>query len=144
MVVVVLAVVALAGSGCSGNAKRSGGAAALKVGVPVTVEKAIVIHDLAAAPEKFVGQTVRLEGSVAKVCQGMGCWAEVKAADGSTFLARSLDESVLLPTDCAGKRIVVQGVVTEIPAEVTSEPQPADHECPRPSYLVATQGVELF
>lgn len=141
---VALGLAALVGTGCSGNAKRSGGAPSLKVGAPVTLEEAIVVGDLVAAPEKYVGQIVRLEGSVAKVCQGMGCWAEVKAADGSTFIAKSLDESILLPTDCAGRRIVVQGVVTELPGEAASEPVHEGHECPRPTYLVATQGVELY
>ena len=62
---------------------------------------------------------------------------------GASFLARSLDEPVLLPKDCQGRRIIVQGVVTPLPKSAAEEPVPADHACPRPEYVVATQGVEL-
>jgi hypothetical protein len=95
---------------------------------------------------------VRLEGTVKSVCQGKGCWAEVVAPDGSTFLAKSLDDTILLPTDCAGRRIVVQGTVTslgpagdaEAHAEEHAHGEVAEgHVCPRPAYVVATEGIEL-
>jgi hypothetical protein len=130
-------------AGCA-HTQRGAAPSTLKVGAPVTVAASVSIKALAATPESFAGQAVRLEGTVSKVCQGMGCWVEVKAPDGATFIARSLDESVLLPTDCAGRRIVVQGVVTALPSQSASEPNPEGHECPRPNYLVATQGIELY
>jgi hypothetical protein len=121
--------------------------AAVRVGAPITVKKATEVDKLAKDPKRYVGRQVRIEGTVKKVCQGAGCWVEVASAKGVTFLAKSLDESVLLPTDCAGRRIVVQGVVTEMPAKgeahVHAEPPGADHECPVPTYLVSTQGAEL-
>ena len=120
-----------------------GGRSAVRVGAPVTVQEAISIPQLAENPVQFAGQTVRLEGKVKAVCQGMGCWVEVQEPGGKSFLARSLDESVLLPKDCAGRKVVVQGVVTALPSAVKEEPTPADHACPRPDYVVATQGVEL-
>lgn len=116
---------------------------AVHVGAPLTVREPVSITALAEDPAGFVGQTVRLEGQVKAVCQGMGCWVEVEAADGTSFLARSLDDSVLLPKDCAGRRVVVQGVVTALPAEAGHEPAAEGHACPRPDYVVATQGAEL-
>ena len=70
------------------------------------------------------------------------------SASGATFLAKSLDESVLLPKDCAGRKIRVQGVVTMMPAKDAEAHQHADHaaaghECPAPTYLISTQGAEL-
>lgn len=130
-------------AGCAGRQTRTSASPSLAVGTPITVTAPVSITALAADPASFEGQTVRLEGTVAAVCQGMGCWAEVKAADGSTFLARSLDESVLLPKDCAGRKIVVQGVVTRLPSAMASEPKPEGHACPRPDYVVATSGASL-
>jgi len=119
----------------------------LKVGAPVTVKKPVDIAALAKKPAKFVGRTVRLEGIVKDVCQGRGCWVEVEGPKGVTFLAKSLDESVLLPKDCKGRRIAVEGVVTEMKGETEAEhaehAQAAGHSCPRPTYLVATKGAEL-
>jgi len=62
-----------------------------------------------------------------------------------------LAESVLLPKDCAGRKITVQGVVTMIPpkdAEAHAHPHDEamaeGHACPTPSYLISTQGAELI
>jgi Domain of unknown function (DUF4920) len=119
-----------------------------RFGAPVTVRKPVPVAKLAAAPAKFAGRTIRIEGTVAEVCQGKGCWVRVKDDKGRLFLAKSLDESVLLPKDCAGQSIVVQGVVTALKpaahaAQEAEEAGGAPHECPTPEYVVATQGIEL-
>ena len=139
----VLASVLVIAAGCGSSQKSAQLPSPVRVGAAVTVETPVSIAALAKDPANFAGQTVRLEGTVKAVCQGMGCWVEVQQADGTSFLARSLDESVLLPKDCAGRKIVVQGVVTALPAKAAEEPLPEGHVCPRPSYLVATQGAEL-
>ena len=77
-----------------------------------------------------------------EVCQGMGCWVEVEA-NGASFLARSLDESVLLPKDCKGRKVVVQGVVKALPKVAKDEPVEVGHACPKPEWIVATEGAVL-
>ena len=134
--------------GC-GVLKKSGGEPVLRVGETITVTEPVSIADLSTNPETFVGQSVRLEGTVSGVCRGSGCWTEVQATDGSTFIAKSNDHSVLVATDCVGRKIVVQGVVTAMPAQGQQEEHDHEegeepHECPRPTYLVSTQGVELY
>jgi hypothetical protein len=114
-----------------------------KFGAPVTQKKATDIAKLAKAPHKFKGKTVRLEGMVSDVCQGRGCWVKVTSAKGATFLAKSLDESVLVPKDCKGRKVVVQGVVTTLPAKQEEGHGEASHECPAPEYVISMLGVEL-
>jgi hypothetical protein len=119
-----------------------------RVGAAITTRKPTEIAALAKDPQKYVGRTVRIDGTVKKVCQGAGCWVEVASSQGQTFLAKSLDESVLLPKDCAGCSIRVQGVVTILPARDAAahqhtEPVAEGHECPAPTYLISTQGAEL-
>ena len=58
-------------------------------------------------------------------------------------MARSLDESVLLPKDCKGQHVVVEGKVVTMPTKVADEPEPKDHACPKPTYVVSTRGIEL-
>lgn len=135
-------------AGCGGK-KTANEVAALKVGEAITVTEPVIISELAKVPEAFVGKTVRLEGIVSGVCKGSGCWTEVQAEDGSTFIARSLDHSLLVPTDCTGRKIVVQGEVIAIPPpeeehDHEHEEGEKDHYCPRPNYLVSTQGIELY
>jgi hypothetical protein len=114
-----------------------------RYGTAVRVTKPVSIARLAKDPAKFKGRTIRLEGTVKDVCQGRGCWVEVVDAHGASFLAKSLDESVLLPKDCKGQHVVVEGVVTALPAAAAAEAEPADHACPKPNYVVSTRGVEL-
>jgi hypothetical protein len=113
-----------------------------KFGAPVTARKAVDLAKLAKDPARFAGRKVRLEGTVKEVCQGRGCWVEVEAG-GASFMARSLDETVLLPKDCKGRRVVVQGVVKALPRAIKQEPKEEGHACPKPEWVVATQGVEL-
>jgi len=120
----------------------------LKVGATITTKNATNIDRLAKDPKRYVGRTLRIEGVVKGVCQGRGCWVEVASATGQSFLAKSLDESVLLPKDCVGRRIVVQGKVTTLPAPGAEAHQHAEHNtdghaCPAPSYVLSTHGVEL-
>ena len=123
----------------------------IKVGAPITVKKPVDIAALAKKPSRFAGKTVRLEGVVRDVCQGRGCWVEVEGAKGASFMARSLDHSILLPKDCKGRRIVVEGVVTamkETPEEHAAhageaEEEPAGHACPVTEWVVATKGAEV-
>lgn len=119
------------------------GAEPAKFGAAVTVKKSVPVAKLAAAPAKFEGKTVRIEGTVSEVCQGRGCWVRVKDDKGQLFLAKSLDESVLLPKDCAGQYVVVQGVVTALKAKPHEHEEGEAHECPTPEFVVATQGIEL-
>ncbi|MBD3161054.1 MAG: DUF4920 domain-containing protein [Candidatus Eisenbacteria bacterium] len=146
------------GLGCSKS--RTEGTPALTVGSPITLEEAVSISDLAARTEAYVDQAVLLEGTVVGICQGSGCWAEVADEDGATFLARSLDHSVLLPTDCMGRRVAIQGTVTVLePVEAPEETAAHEHEhehagehaegeeahvCPRPQYVVSTAGAALY
>ncbi len=118
-------------------------AAPQRFGAEVKLKKPVNIAQLAANPAKFKGKAVRLEGTVKEVCQGRGCWVEVQDATGASFMAKSLDESVLLPKDCKGQHVVVQGVVMILPREAAEEPEPKDHACPKPNYVVSTRGIEL-
>lgn len=141
----LLAAAAFAGEGhkCSASS-----ADAQRFGAAIKVKKCTPVAQLAKDPARMAGRKIKIEGVVKAVCQGRGCWFEVEAADGATFMARSLDESVLVPKDCKGRTVVVQGVVKALPASAREEAEKAahaetPHECPKPEWVLATQGVEL-
>ncbi len=118
-----------------------------KFGAPVTETKAVKLAKLIKKPAMFADKTVRIEGTVKDVCQGQGCWIEIQDARGKTFIAKSLDESVLVPKDCKGQKVVVQGVFTSKPAkghDAEHEAGMAKHDCPAPTYVLDTKGVELL
>lgn len=143
--IAVTALFALALPAFAANEKAEDGKVQ-RFGAPVTVKKAVDVKKLEKDPAKFVGKTLRLEGVVKNVCQGRGCWVEVGGARGGAFLAKSLDESILLPKDCKGWKVVVQGVLTALPQQSHDHANHEGgeaHECPQPEYVLSTQGVEL-
>ena len=123
-------------------AEKPGDTGVQKFGSRIKVKKSVDVAALAQDPGQFSGKKVRIEGTVKDVCQGKGCWVEVEAG-GASFMARSLDEKVLVPKDCKGWSIVVQGVVKALPRAAKEEAVPEGHACPRPEWVLATQGVEL-
>jgi len=128
----------------TGVASRSSTAAdPFRAGAPITVKKSARIDKLARHPEKFEGRVLKLEGTVKSVCQDRGCWVDIQDASGMSFMAKSLDETILLPKDCQGRKVIVQGIVTAL-AHAHDEATEVGHACPAPRYVLATQGVELI
>jgi hypothetical protein len=86
-------------------------------GAPLATQSAMPIADLLARPEQWKDRTVTVEGKVRKACTRKGCWMEVAAADtGDKAGAPGCrvtfkDYGFFVPTDSAGSRARVQGVV---------------------------------
>lgn len=132
--------------GCSGS--RS--APPTRIGAPIHLDRSVAIDALADDPREFAGQRVLIEGTVSEVCQGSGCWALVAGPGGKSVYARSADETVLLPTNCQGAAIRVEGelIVDEAALEAelaagTAGTWEGDHYCPNPAVYVTLSSVEL-
>lgn len=97
--------------------------------------------------EPMKDKQVQIEGTVHGVCQGRGCWVEVDDGKGR-MIAKSLDESVLFPKDCVGKKVLVMGIVRYKPAAACGEGSEGSdsggHECPKPEILVEIKGAKLL
>jgi hypothetical protein len=120
-------------------------------GDPITRGKAISIGQLMENPRAFAGERVLVQGTVSGVCKGTGCWTLVEESpSGAQIYAKSPDHSVIVPTDCEGSWIRVEGdlVVVEPSAEQAAEHEHAEgvapHECPKPDCFVTLSAVELF
>lgn len=125
-------------------------------GAPVALAAATPIAKLNASPKTFLDKRVRIEGTVAAVCKGRGCWVEVKEKEGVTLIARSLEHDVTVPKDCEGRPIIVEGrfIAFTPPAEAAADAAAHEHgeehaegekphACPTPTYLVTMEAVEL-
>jgi len=147
-----LALAACGGSETSqGESAETARADAERFGAAVTLAEASPISGLASQPGNYAQKEIRVEGVVAAVCKGMGCWVEVRASDGSSIIARSLDHSVTVPMDCEGRSIVVQGLFQAMPVDPETEAEHSgeDHDaaeghvCPAPEYVLSMDAVEL-
>ena len=73
----------------------------------------IKVSELVANAEKYVGQTVRVEGVVIDVCAKRGCWMDLKS-DGGKVRIKVDDGVMVFPMDAKGKHAVAEGVFTKI------------------------------
>ncbi|AKA34171.1 DUF4920 domain-containing protein [Flagellimonas lutaonensis] len=53
--------------------------------------------------------TTQLTGQITEVCQAKGCWMKVDLEDGSQVFVKFKDYGFFVPTDVAGKTVVVSG-----------------------------------
>jgi hypothetical protein len=75
--------------------------------LPVTPLSAIL-----ADPEGYRDRVVRTEGTIAQVCQRMGCWMELRQGeDGPAVRVPMAGHSFFLPRDVAGRQAMLEGRV---------------------------------
>jgi hypothetical protein len=85
-----------------------------KYGDGVSIETATPIASVIQKPADFAGKTIRVEGTVASVCEADGCWLALKPEGGpeSPTLLIKVDDGVIVFTVTAkGKKAAAQGVV---------------------------------
>jgi hypothetical protein len=90
-----------------------------RYGAPVTAQSLPVeVSALYAAPESFVGKTVRVEGIVTSVCTEMGCWVAVKdrKTDQTVRFQAEHDGKVVFPITLNGRAGSFQGEFVKIGA----------------------------
>lgn len=73
----------------------------------------LTLAQLLAAPAQHAGQTVRTRGTIARVCQRMGCWMELQADDAPSGVRVPMaDHAYFLPQTVVGRRAEIQGKVS--------------------------------
>jgi len=87
-------------------------------GKGVSSTEVIKVSELVANADKYVGQTVRVEGVVIDVCAKRGCWMDLKS-DGGKVRIKVEDGVMVFPMDAKGKNAIAEGVFTKI--EMTPE-----------------------
>lgn len=84
------------------------------------------LSEMLQAPDRYRTQPVRIEGTVAAVCQAMGCWMELRDQNTQAHI-RMHGHSFFVPRDVNGKRAFVQGtlVAAHPPTECDQEAREA-------------------
>lgn len=80
-----------------------------KFGGEVTIAESTPIAQVIQDAEKYVGNEVRLTGTISEICQKKGCW--LKMTDGQNELTiRFKDYAFFVPTDAVNSQVTVQGI----------------------------------
>jgi hypothetical protein len=89
-------------------------------GEALTITETTSIPEILADPDSYVGEQVRVEGTVVEVCQRMGCWMAVTAEDSADPLRVKVEDGVIVfPQTAVGYHARVEGVMERI--ELTEE-----------------------
>lgn len=84
-------------------------------GNSITLTDITPISQILENPQKFIGETVLVSGTINNVCQDRGCWIEL--ASGSTFQSirvKVKDGEIIFPTSAIGGTALVEGTVEQL------------------------------
>lgn len=78
----------------------------------------IPVQQVAASPSDFLGEPVKVSGTITEVCQGRGCWMTLQVSDAQLVrivMPRDEDNNYLFTLDkgMSGRRAIVQGTLDE-------------------------------
>lgn len=79
---------------------------------------AIPVQTVAASPSDYLGEPVKVSGTITEVCQGRGCWMTLQISDAQLVrivMPRDEDNNYLFTLDkgMSGRRAIVQGTLDE-------------------------------
>ena len=101
LLIVILIILGI--SGCSGNSSNN----SERYGVDITEKEVVNTKDILSNPDKYLGQTLRLEGTIVRECPS-GCWFFLKDETGTIYV--DINPSGLSIPPKVGKKVVVEGV----------------------------------
>jgi hypothetical protein len=84
-------------------------------GKPLSGSEITLISDLLETPDRYVGETVRVEGLVTRVCEKRGCWISLASdQEFQELRIKARDGVIVFPVQARGKKAVAEGVFTKI------------------------------
>ena len=98
-------------------------------------------------PTQYADKTVRTEGEIARVCQAMGCWMELRSSATQRAVRVPMsNHAFFLPKHVAGRRAVIEGRVF---AQVLTDGERAHLEAEgahetRTALAIEALGVEIL
>ena len=78
----------------------------------------VPVQQVAASPSDYLGEPVKVSGTITQVCQGRGCWMTLQVSDAQLVrivMPRDEDNNYLFTLDkgMSGRRAIVQGTLDE-------------------------------
>jgi hypothetical protein len=83
-----------------------------KYGKPITLKSKTQISAILAAPDKFDGKRVLVEGAVVDVCESRGCWIELASdKEFESIIFKVEDGVITFPMSAKGLNAQAEGVI---------------------------------
>ena len=82
-------------------------------GEGVSAPDTMLVSELLANPESYIGKTVRVKGTAVGVCAHRGCWINIASdTEGETVRVKVQDGVIVFPPEIMGDIVVAEGVWT--------------------------------
>ena len=82
-------------------------------GKGVSAEDTIVVSELLAKPDEYIGKTLRVKGTVVGSCAHRGCWISIASdKEGETVRVKVKDGVIVFPPEIVGETVIAEGVWT--------------------------------
>jgi hypothetical protein len=82
-------------------------------GEGVSAADTVLVSDLLASPDDFIGKTVRVKGTAVGVCAHRGCWINIASdTEGQTVRLKVQDGVIVFPPEIVGDTVLAEGVWT--------------------------------
>lgn len=118
LMTVILGVAALAlVAACGGETDTSKQTIAGKVyGAGVSSAETVKVSEVLADPDRYLGQTVRVQGPIIDLCKHRGCWIEIASDQEMQSIQLKVEDNVIVfPPELIGETAIVEGVLEGIP-----------------------------
>ncbi len=114
VLMILLALPALAGGQVFGEGVKS--------------ENTVKVSELLTHPDKYVGETIRVEGIAVGVCSHRGCWVEIASdEEGETVRVKVKDGEIVFPPELLGSTLAAEGVWTANKLDLDTTKKVCEH-----------------
>jgi hypothetical protein len=82
-------------------------------GQGVSAPDTMLVSELLATPDAYLGKTVRVKGTAVGVCTHRGCWINIASdTEGETVRVQVKDGVIVFPPEIMGDLVIAEGVWT--------------------------------
>lgn len=118
-------------------------AQAKKYGKPLTLKEVTKVSAIYAAPEKFNGKRVQVQGPIVEVCEEMGCWIALGSDKEFQTIRFKVDDGVIVfPMSAKGLNATVEGVIDVATLSVDDQIKAAQKMAEEMKHPVDTSAIK--
>lgn len=111
-------------------------------GEPLTLETVTPVSEILASPDRFVGERVMVEGTIAEVCDRAGCWMDIQGeSPDERIQVKVNDGEIVFPVAATGKRARVEGVVEKLEMTQAEAVEAARHRAEEQGEAFDASGI---
>jgi RecJ-like exonuclease len=92
-------------------------------GQTISNNPVLTIKELEKNKNKYLGKTVKIEGTITEVCQSMGCWFYVDDGTGTIYVDLGMKGNFTIPKDSAKSHVIVEGIFKESDGHISIKGQ---------------------